>query len=839
MFGRVHSHLAFGGDRSIAADPDIVLHTTALHKMQPAKPANRIATSSAARPLIGRDGNDSSGGRGRLAGPDDDGLDVPSILSRQKWLIAFLTLSGLALGIAYAMNAQVYYRSEAKVLINQKSAGLSGGEATDLVAEETLANHMELLKSGLIVREALAENGLMELESLQPYLTETNDAADYVIDRLELVKGGDGAAKSARSLNIALTHTDAEDVQLLLTAVLKRYEKFIVNQVEQLMGRANDMVQEAKNEVETELIAAEQEYLTARQEAPLFFQGEGSSNVYQDRYRRLQEELLDMDIRESTLRTRVENVQNTLEEMDQSDSPVDQLDKLALIDSESLQRLGVFAGLQMNSANTAEFKASMPVQAERARAEFTQLLQLQSEKQRLVAIFGAGHPKVQDIEREIATIKEFLQDNDTMGDSAMLADTTLTPEGLLRAYVGFLQHDLTSLEDRRRELTFLAADAEEKAKELIEYELRDLVLQKKIERQEALFDGIVTQLRELDTASGLSGYLYEFLEIPDVGEKSWPRLPLCALGGLMMGLFGGLVLAVGSEVRDGRFRSAAELDEAIGLPNLGMAEKLNNIRQGVAGLKAVEASPASEAFRLGRTVLLPKIRSGELKTIGFTSPMQGDGKSTFLSNFAASLSQIGLRVLVIDADMRRPSVHRYFSVGRGDGLYDILTGKADVDDALNETEIDNVTVLTSGSDTKNPAELLQSDRLDELLADCANRFDVVLVDLPPVLAVSDPVVVMPRLDGGVLVVNVARVRRDEVVNTMRRIESSGGDFVGCFLNARDAGGKFKDQGGYYGYYRSDYSTPTKSNGVNGSVDATPNTNGKHGPRAVTINRASD
>lgn len=802
--------------------------------MQPATPANSppSANGSARRPNSVRAERSSSknGNNG-----DDDVLDVPSIIGRQKWLIALLTLSGLALGIAYALNARVWYRSEAKVLINQKSAGLAGSEATDLVAEDTLANHMELLKSGLIVRRALEENDLMDLESIQPFLREGQDAADYVIDRIELVKGGDGAAKSARSLNIALTHVDAEETQILLTAVLKRYEQFIVNQVEQLMGRANDMVQEAKNEVETDLITAEQEYLKARQEAPLFFSGEGSSNVYQDRYRRLQEELLDMDIKESTLRTRVENVQKTLAEMGDSGSAIDQLDKLALIDAESLQRLGVFAGLQMNSANTAEFRAAMPVQAERARAEFTELLQLQAEKQRLIAIFGSGHPKVQDIQRNIETVKTFLQDNETLGGSgtAMLAGSALTPEGLLRAYVGFLLHDLTSLEDRRKELTFLANDAETKAKELIEYELRDLVLQNQISRQESLFEGIVAQLRELDTASGLSGYLYEFLEIPRMGEKSWPKLPLCAIGGLMLGLFSGLMLAVGNEVRDGRFRSASELDDAIGLPNLGMAEKLNNIREGVAGLKAVESTPASEAFRLGRTVLLPQIRSGELKTIGFTSPMQGDGKSTFLSNFAASLSQIGLRVLIIDADMRRPSVHRYFSVGRGEGLYDLLTDKTEIDDVIRETEIENVSVITSGTDTKNPAELLQSDRLDAVLAQCSERYDIVLVDLPPVLAVSDPVVVMPRLDGGVLVVNVARVRRDEVVNTMRRIESSGGEFVGCFLNARDAAGKFKDQGGYYGYYRSDYTSPGKTNG---SQDESIAQNGPTPQRTVTVNR---
>lgn len=750
--------------------------------------------------------------------PDDqDSLDVFAILGRQRWLIAALSLAGLAAGIAYAINAEVWYKSQAKVLINERSAGLgSKGTGTDMIDEDILANHIELLRSRLIVGEALEQNDLMTLESVIPHLNkEQPDPIAFVIDHLSIVKGGDGSAKTARSLNVELTHSNPDDCQLILTAILKRYEQFIISQVEQVMGRANEMVQKAKNEVESELVAAEQEYLVARQNAPLFFQGEGSSNIYQDRFRSLQEQLLDIDIQESSIKTRLKRVELTLSEIDESKlDPSDQLDKLALIDSESLERLGVFAGLQMSSSNTAEFKAAMPAKMEQARAEITHLLQLNSEKQRLTAVFGPGHPKVQDIQGQIETTKQFLQNSEELSESAsMFAESSLTATGLLKAYVGFLNHDLATLGEQRKELEFLAKDSEIKAKELIEYELNDMVLRKKIERQEALFDGVVQQLRELDTASGLSGYLYEFLEVPRLGEKSWPSLPICGLGGLMLGTFGGLFFAVSNEFRDRRFRSAAELDEAIGLPNLGMVGKMNSIRDGITGLIAAENSPDAEAFRLGRTVLLPEIRAGRLKTIGFTSPMQGDGKSTVCSNFAVSFSQIGLRVLVVDADLRRPSSHRYFSVAKGAGLCDVLEGRAEFSDVVQETEAPGVSVITGGSSAQTPAELLQKDKLDELLNQARAEYDLVIVDLPPVLAVSDPIVVMPRLDGGVLVVRVANVRRDEVINTMRRIAASGGNFVGCMLNAFGSGKKFDVQGGYYGYYKSDYTRSPKKNGV--------------------------
>ena len=392
-----------------------------MNKAENIEPTNRIARRS----------------RSSTVEDPSDTLDVLEILSRQRWLIIFLCLCGLTAGIAYAIYAPVWYESEATVLINQKSAGLSGDSTgQSIVDEDILANHIELIQSRMIVGEALEQNGLADLPSIVEQLDETKpefDAVDYVVEQLEIVKGGDGSAKTARSLSVTLTHTEPEDTQAILTAVMKRYEQFIIAQVEQLMGRANEMVNQAKQEVESELLAAEQEHLQSRQNAPLFFQGEGSSNVYQDRYRRLQEELLDIDIQESTVRTRLTRVEDTLKDMDDSGDAFDHLDKLALIDSESLERLGVFAGLQSTAADSAEFKAAMPAKMEEARTQITHLLALNSEKQRLSSVFGAAHPKVQEIESEITLVKQFLQDNqDLTSPASAFSDSPLSPEGLLK-----------------------------------------------------------------------------------------------------------------------------------------------------------------------------------------------------------------------------------------------------------------------------------------------------------------------------------------------------------------------------------------------------------------------
>ncbi|MEM9644474.1 MAG: Wzz/FepE/Etk N-terminal domain-containing protein, partial [Planctomycetota bacterium] len=513
------------------------------------------------------------GDRDRMARPTprpaarqpSDAVNLTQMINRQRWLVILIASCGLAAGVIYALHSQVWFQSQAKILVAQRSAGLNNnGTGTDQVDEDVLANHMGLIRSRRIVKEALSEYGLLDLPSIVEKTGDETDQVDYVIDQMNILKGGDGSAKNAAIMNITLRHTDAKDSQLILAAIMRRYERFIISQIENVMSEAGEMIQKAKTSLEADLAAAEAAHLASRQNAPLFFQGEGSSNVYQDRYRRLSEELLELDIQESTLRTRLERVIETLGQVGANANAVDHLDKLALIDSESLERLGVFAGLQVSASNSAEFKAAMPAKMEEARAQVTRLLALSSERQRLAAVFGSGHPKVREITSEIELVREFVEKSkqSTTPESSFGAGA-IKPDALLKAYVGFIEHDIAALGERRKELVALTTDSEQKAKELIEYELQDLVLQKRIARNEAIFDGIVSQLQELNTASGLSGFLYEFLETPRLGRKVWPSIPVCGLGGLILGGIAGLLLAVGNELRDGRFRTAQEVDDAL------------------------------------------------------------------------------------------------------------------------------------------------------------------------------------------------------------------------------------------------------------------------------------
>lgn len=744
---------------------------------------------------------------------EDGVLQVLQAIQSRWRTVAAVSMLGLLAGVVYSFWVQPRFQSSAEVLVHVKSAGLTSDKpGSEIVEEDILANHIKVLTSRRIVEAALKANDLNDLPSIQPFLEEDFDSTDYVIENLELVRGGGGDAKAARSLDIAFTHTDPDDSKLVLDAIVSEYQSFVVGQVESTMSAASRLVEKARTNIEADLKAAEQEYMVARREAPLFFVGEGSTNIYQDKYRRLEDELVNLSIEEAHVQTRYKNVKSIVDNManDSNAEKLDELEKLALIDSESLERLGVFAGINNEAASTTQFMASQPERTAGAEAEYTRLLELMAEKQRLESVFGAGHPHIREIRDEIALVKKFLAEKqDKLDQTVNVTESPISPDALLKTYIGFLKNDLNTFEQRRRDLKRLSAENEERAKAVLDFEIQEEFLRNRIARKEGLYDGIVQQLRELDTASGLSGYVYELLETPRRGVQTWPIVPLFGLIGSMLGFFGGVGLASFMDSRDHRFRSSQQIESMINLPILGRISKLPSVSKGVQGLKKVSTAHSFEPFRMGRTFLLPEIHSGDLKTLGFSSSMQGDGKSMVAANFAVATSQVGMRVLVIDADLRRPSQHAYFSIEQANGLTEVITSEITPDMAIQKTEFENVFVMPAGAAVENPAELLQSQKVDALLNELSDQFDLIIVDLPPVLAVSDPLILAPRINGVAMVVRVANAEIEQVTSAARRLRSAGGNLVGCFVNSFGSGRSFADDEAYSGYYNSSYSRPIK------------------------------
>ena len=287
-----------------------------------------------------------------------------------------------------------------------------------------------------------------------------------------------------------------------------------------------------------------------------------------------------------------------------------------------------------------------------------------------------------------------------------------------------------------------------------------------------------------------------------MGAKVWPSLPLCGLGGMFFGLMAGLVLGIANDQLDQRFRSNRDFQDAIDIPIVG---RIGRQRQpdGLKGLMAMARSMEAEEIRKIRTILLPRIKASELRTLTITSPLSQDGKTTIQSSLAVSFAQLKLDVLLIDADMRRPTAHQLLSVPLEDGLADVLEGSLDLVEAIKPTEMEHLSIITAGTAPLYPSELLESERFDELLETLSEHYQLILVDVGPVLAVADPCVISRKTDGTLLVVRPGNDTRDQVHDTMERLRAVDAPLVGCVVNMHGASG-FEGADAYYGNYAQAY-----------------------------------
>lgn len=206
-------------------------------------------------------------------------------------------------------------------------------------------------------------------------------------------------------------------------------------------------------------------------------------------------------------------------------------------------------------------------------------------------------------------------------------------------------------------------------------------------------------------------------------------------------------------------------------------------------------SPITEQYRTIRTNIQFASVDKEIKSITVTSTGPAEGKSTTIANLAVVFAQQGKKVLLIDADMRKPTVHYTLQLPNTIGLTNILTKQVSLKDAVRETDVEGLFAVTSGPIPPNPAELLGSASMEQLIAEITDLFDLVLFDTPPLLAVTDAQILADKTDGTILVVSSGKTDRDEAVKAKSMLASTKGKLLGAVLN-----NKKQDKNTHYYYY---------------------------------------
>lgn len=207
-------------------------------------------------------------------------------------------------------------------------------------------------------------------------------------------------------------------------------------------------------------------------------------------------------------------------------------------------------------------------------------------------------------------------------------------------------------------------------------------------------------------------------------------------------------------------------------------------------------SPISEAYRTLRTNIEFSSFDEQIRVIMLTSAGPGEGKSTTAANLAVAFAQSDKKVLIMDADLRKPTLHHTFSKTNRWGLTNIIAGQAEVKEVISQTEINNLDLLASGPIPPNPSELLASKRMSALLEELKLIYDIIIVDTPPALAVTDAQIMSTKCDGVILVIDSGKVKREVALKVKMNLEYVNARILGAVLNNIDR----KDGESYYYYY---------------------------------------
>jgi polysaccharide biosynthesis transport protein len=428
--------------------------------------------------------------------------------------------------------------------------------------------------------------------------------------------------------------------------------------------------------------------------------------------------------------------------------------------------------------------------------------------------YGPDNPKVQDVQQQMAKIRE------------QIAESRTALEGKIKSDYSRALRDDDSL---KQALAQAKSEAVEQDQASVQYN----ILKQEVDTSRALYNELLQKAShaELDTAKQKSN-------INIIRPARVPRLPdgpnhgLTILLGFMVSLGASVGLAFGFEYFDNTIRNADDVNRYVQLPTLGIipaiasagAKRLTGLRadnrksrlsiispeaaaeesedlgnyflrflppsetskQEPEKLIAVnQNSSIAEAYRALRISLMMPPEGDPPKTILFTSGWPGEGKTTTIVNTAISLAQLGASVLIIDADLRKPAAHKGLSVKYADGLSTCLSEGGDIDAVIQRLSIPGLSLLPCGPIPVNPAELISSPRLKEMLSTLATRYDHLLIDSPPLMYVTDPLILANQVEGVVLIVQGGQTARDVVRQSCQMLSQVGAKILGVVLNKID------------------------------------------------------
>jgi capsular exopolysaccharide synthesis family protein len=447
--------------------------------------------------------------------------------------------------------------------------------------------------------------------------------------------------------------------------------------------------------------------------------------------------------------------------------------------NEAIEALGSTAAAERDAESLVPIATSQAIQQLKIR-----FLDIRTECADLRGRYLDDHPRVGECEKRLALAKQ-----------------------------GFDEQVKIALEASRKEyeetkktekyLLSLLNETKSDAFGLNQFERDYLELKRTYDNNQRLYELVLKRLKD----TGVTGMLQSSnVRILDRARPTHrpvsPRTARNIALAIILGLLGGVALAFAAEHLDTSITTQEQIEERLGLAFLGIIPSIERNKDGTAQDLVVHTHPKSaiaECLRAVRTNLLFMSPDKPLKTILVTSSGPQEGKTTTATSLAITMAGSGNRVLLVDADMRRPRVHRIFGAGTAEGLSSLILGQGSLEEAIRRTEVANLDVLPCGAIPPNPAELLHVAAFQRLLREMAERYDRVILDSPPIGVVADAVVMATHVDGALLVLKAGVTSRDVARQAVRQLRDVKAPIFGAVLNNLDLQ---SERYGKYSYYYS-------------------------------------
>ena len=755
-------------------------------------------------------------------------IDLLMLAWKSRWLLLLGLLVGLAVGYFHYIQSPAMYRSSARVQIVESSVknlpveGLRSGASTSPLGDEAL-----VMKSEGTLKKA-AELGQLSATAEFAGMSPTEIAIELSHSE-DLVIGPATESTNTNILKVQYDSTSPTTSQRVVQSVIDAYGMHLQEQYRSVGKETVELIQTAREEVLDKLTALENEYQEFKRDSALIYRDGEITSVHRDNADKYLTQQQSLRIQSAQLSSMLEAARKALNENRPAEAVLMALHKASAGETSELSKI-------LGREAIARIKESGEMTlSERMRQE--KLLPLQIEREDLANTVGPDHPAMQtlvnrikvleqsidEIARSEEALKQRLEEARSAADGEALEGTPEQEmQRRVRLSVFAIRQQLQAVE-QEAELVREAYEREiEAAKEESTAEMKSAQFAREIQRQQDLYDRIVARLDEVNLMSEEAGLKVFPLDVAKPGYQFAPSLPKSLLMGGFLGclLAGGLALL--REMSDRSYHSAREIAAHTNLPVIGHIPELQTQRlvgedarsKWDSRLYTVFNSKGTkaEAFRAVRTAIYFSNQSGQNQVLQVTSATPGEGKSTIAANLAVSIAQSGKRVLLVDTDFRRPRVHQLFGMQADKGFAWAIeqTEKsgtmtdAAYEEALIKTDLPNLSLMLAGKRPDNPAELLSSSAFAEVLDTLRGKYDMIILDTPPLLAVTDPSNVVSRADGVVMVIRLQKNVKPAVAQATRMLETLEANVLGIVVNgvgSRQAGdyGKQSDREGHDNY----------------------------------------